>query len=559
MLFDRYINSVLLISILFGMNGCSSSGVEDTQDRDIDLNSKILYNKAAYIPSMCYTKTVDENGVVHNPCYSCHTKSKAPNFINDGDLQLSYSFASYATKNHWSNLFIDRSKDVDKISDDEIEKYVRVSNYFDSKNNIILAKKLSNLPKEWDLVGNKYWYGYIPDCYFNFDKDGFDKNPKTSQYTGWRAFLYTPFLGTFWPTNGSIDDVMIRLSKDFQQDVNGEFDIDIYRVNLAIVELLIKRKDVEIKPIDESRINFDINHDGVLSIVDKIEYKKDNLHYVGKAGILEEEGKIDVFEGLFPLGTEFLHTVRYVDVDDSAKVKLAPRMKEVRYSKKLYTMTPEDLKKQAEMEADDKMYYPNQLEQFDGNFQSGISNRQGWYYQGFIEDAKGDLRPQSYEETLYCIGCHRGLGATTDGIFAFPRKISGRDVPQYGWIYAPNLADTFKIKEPKREDGKYEYSFYLQNNQAGDEFRGNEEVLDKFFNPDSSLKEDMIDKLHSDINILIMPSKSNALKHNKAYRVIVKEQSFIYGRDATIKPAKNVHREVEQNIFTGVSEMIKAQ
>lgn len=80
---------------------------------------------------------------------------------------------------------------------------------------IIVAKKLENLPKEWDVKHNEKWNGYIPDCYHNFDKDGLDKNKKVN-YTGWVAFAYMPFLGTFWPTNASTDDVLIRLSKKFR-------------------------------------------------------------------------------------------------------------------------------------------------------------------------------------------------------------------------------------------------------------------------------------------------------------------------------------------------------
>ncbi|MCJ7765122.1 MAG: hypothetical protein MUP09_04200 [Thiovulaceae bacterium] len=32
---------------------------------------------------------------------------------------------------------------------------------------------------------------------------------------------------------------------------------------------------------------------------------------------------------------------------------------------------------------------------------------------------------------------------------------------------------------------------------------------------------------------------------NNAYKIIVEEQRYIYGRDAHIKPVENVHREVE--------------
>lgn len=92
---------------------------------------------------------------------------------------------------------------------------------------IIVAKKLENLPKEWDVKHNEKWNGYIPDCYHNFDKDGLDKNKKVN-YTGWVAFAYMPFLGTFWPTNASTDDVLIRLSKKFRI-INGIFDKETYK------------------------------------------------------------------------------------------------------------------------------------------------------------------------------------------------------------------------------------------------------------------------------------------------------------------------------------------
>ncbi len=89
---------------------------------------------------------------------------------------------------------------------------------------------------------------------------------------------------------------------------------------------------------------------------------------------------------------------------------------------------------------------------------------------------------------------------------------------------------------------QYEYSIYLMYNQAGDEFRSNTEVREKFFNSDGSIKEDMLTALHDDVSLLLFPSRERALTLNKAYKVIVGEQSYIYGRDATVKPASNVHK-----------------
>ncbi|MEA1983430.1 MAG: hypothetical protein U9N39_07790, partial [Campylobacterota bacterium] len=54
-----------------------------------------------------------------------------------------------------------------------------------------------------------------------------------------------------------------------------------------------------------------------------------------------------------------------------------------------------------------------------------------------------------------------------------------------------------------------------------------------------------LDELHGDISKLILPSAKRALELNKAYRVIVEEQSYIYGRDAHVKPVENVHKELE--------------
>jgi hypothetical protein len=65
-----------------------------------DLTSKAIVNKkSAYISPQCYTKTKDANNKVHNPCYSCHTDSKIPNYINDKDLQEVYAFSENSYKN----------------------------------------------------------------------------------------------------------------------------------------------------------------------------------------------------------------------------------------------------------------------------------------------------------------------------------------------------------------------------------------------------------------------------------------------------------------------------
>lgn len=107
-----------------------------------------------------------------------------------------------------------------------------------------------------------------------------------------------------------------------------------------------------------------------------------------------------------------------------------------------------------------------------------------------------------------------------------------------------------------RGDGKYEYGHYLQQNGAGDEFRGNEEIKAKFFNADGSLKADMLEQLRGDVTILLNPSRARALALNKAYKALVDEQSFAFGRDANVTPVATVHRSIRIGTSTGIATAI---
>ena len=259
--------------------------------------------------------------------------------------------------------------------------------------------------------------------------------------------------------------------------------------------------------------------------------------------------------GLFPETTEFLHSVRYIDVDENGNSKMAARMKELRYAKKSSWRTYSELKLAHDHEVKEENDFPDRLEPFIGDVEFGLSNGEGWVYQGFIEDASGELRPQTYEETVFCMGCHSNLGATTDDIFSFPRKLSARNPYQQGW-YHWMQKDLKNTPEPLRSDGNFEYSYYLKNNQAGDEFRENDEVIKHFFDEAGTLKPDEIEKLHSDVTHLLSPSKERALTLNKAYKVIVDEQSFVEGRDAIVKPPRNIHESVADEQPSGVEVML---
>lgn len=242
----------------------------------IEVENNIDYSKntnpTAYIPPMCYTKTVDANTKAHNPCYSCHTKGEKPNFLDDSDLQTHYEFPKSGKTNPWRNLFNTNKSQV--YSDKEIESYIQENNYLDEKGDIILNK---NLPANWG--------GYIPDCYFHFDEDGFDKNPKTGEYSGWRAYRYYPFLGTFWATNGSSDDVLIRLPFPFQADKNRKFNLEIYKTNLAIVEAFLKQKTIQTETLDENISGIDLDQNSKLEKTNQVKYTWPTLpmRYAGMA------------------------------------------------------------------------------------------------------------------------------------------------------------------------------------------------------------------------------------------------------------------------------------
>ena len=401
------------------------------------------------------------------------------------------------------------------------------------------------------------------------------------------------FWGTFWPTNGSTDDVIIRLGKDFRVNEKGEFDKEVYNLNLSIVEALIKQADIKIDATDENKYGFDMNQNGKLDIAEKIVFKwiqpkYDNetfkisgfsMTYVGKAKKLLEENRLNIAPGLYPIQTEFLHTVRYIGVDKEEKIVMAPRMKELRYGKKVRWHTYSELKNLGLSKLKGKNDNPDRLDEFLGDAETGLYNALGWKYQGFIEDINGELRPQSYEETFFCMGCHNNIGAIADSTFVFQRKL-GRDSFQKGW-YHWSQKGLEGIKDRLLENGDTEYVQYLKVNNAGDEFRQNKEVMEKFFvknwekdekniqkdllekleNPEAyqkqywKLKKEEIEKLKNDISHLILPSPKRALQLNKAYKVIVDEQSFALGRDSHIKPILNVHKELKDGQKTQLEKV----
>jgi hypothetical protein len=239
-------------------------------------------------------------------------------------------------------------------------------------------------------------------------------------------------------------------------------------------------------------------------------------------------------QGIYPMDTEFLHTVRYVGFDDDGGITLSTRIKEVRYMRKSYALPKFALAQGYTEEHWDKEQ--GRLPGYIDRGQRGLDNEMGWLVQGFIEDSRGELRASTYEENMFCMGCHTSAGATIDKTFSFPRKIDGAA----GWGYidlrgmpdAPNMGET-----------KGEFATYFER-AGSSEFRSNDEITARFFDADGRADARRI-AAASDVYELIAPSRERALLLNKAYRVIVADQDFIHGRDATVKPPANVYERID--------------
>lgn len=469
-----------------------------------------LSNGEAVVPPQCYTRTEIRN----NPCYVCHQDpiEGRENVMADADLQEAYSFSELGMTNHWQNLFEDRSARVAAISDEEISRYIAEDNY-------------SELPSR---LRERDFKGWIPDLKnlhlgaAAFDAQGFAKDG-----SHWVAFNYKPFPSTFWPTNGSTDDVMIRLHERFRTDKDGKESADIYKANLAILEANIKGvKEVGSLPVDENRIGKDLNGNGTLETITRVTKVG---AWVGAA----DEEVLDTH--LYPQGTEFLHTVRYVGVSKDGMIGSSARMKEVRYSKKAKAFSKPMYARRYDMEAMEKE--AGNLPAYHELGQYGIDNGNGWAIQGFIEDKKGRLRAYTYEENFSCMGCHNTIGSTIDKTFSFPRKIDG---PKgWGYLDLKGMPDA-----PNKGEKLGEIVTYLARAGGGSEFRNNDEMSRKWFKEDGSLDPDKLGKA-KDVYDLITPSPERAHALNKAYRTIVEDQDFIFGKDAILSPPKNVYDKID--------------
>ncbi|WP_205632931.1 hypothetical protein [Enhygromyxa salina] len=552
----------LSISLLLLVTACNAAAsehspaeVEPGEDQVVPA-TRVAANASAYIPSQCYADTIDADGGVHNPCFACHHDGWRPNFVADGSVQLAYDLPDPALTNPWTNLRVDRSAAIAATDTAELLRYVRDSNYREG-DALLLADRLATPPSAWDPNGDGVWSGYTPDAWFEFDQRGFDRSPDGTA-TGWRAYAFRPMPGAFFPTNGgSLGDALIRLPPVFRRNARGTESLEVYELNLAILEALITRADVVIDPTSERPLGVDLDGDGSLGTATRIRFqwaplRGQTMRWVGAAGVAQDQGEIGLAAGLFPVGTELLHSVRYLDVTQTEQVVMAPRMKELRYARKRSALSYSELDEAAAEDAKQRIDFPDRVRDVIGQLERGVDNGIGWVYQGFIEDAGGQLRPQTVEETMFCVGCHSGVGATDDGIYSFGRKL-GAQAPGRGWIHA--AADHgYRVGDHTRADGLGEYATYLIHNGAGDDFRANQELLARFFDERGEPQREIIDALAQDVTPLLIPSPARALALDAAYRLVVQEQSFVLGRDAVLAPTPNLHTELAPAQPTGIEQ-----
>ena len=467
-----------------------------------------VYNPESVIPPQCYTKTNGKN----NPCYACHQSydksENRPNQMGDGTLQGNYEFSDVGLTNSWKNLFVDRRELIADISDEAILNYISEDNY--------TASTTNGLPDEMQIKQLSY-----PD-------KAFGEHGIANDGSGWVAYNYKPFPSTFWPTNGSTGDAMIRLPVAFQQR-KGQYSEDVYLANLTLLEMALKDvHTLAVPELNEQTIGMDLDGNGALS--EAITHIQRQSHYVGDAS------SIELSYQLYPQGTELLHTVRYIGVDDEGQIYNAPRMKEVRYMQKALFRSKESLASAYYAEAKDKAFEKLPQTRYLSEEQ-GIDNGFGWTLNAYIEDAEGQLRPKHEQELAFCNGCHKTVGSTFDQTFSFARKVPGAR----GWGYI-NLHEIDDVPNINEQEG--EFLTYMQRVGGGDEFRQNAEMLARWFNADGELNEAKVKQAKS-VYELITPSPERALALNKAYQTIVKEQSYLFGRDATITEAANVLSEID--------------
>jgi hypothetical protein len=420
-------------------------------------------NEDPSIPAQCWIETGYGS---QNACKYCHTVELArrghgnawPMDVNV-EAQVLYAFPSpNLNRVNWDNVIhpqrlVARLEEaglaVPRPGDAANLNYVRTDNW-----RAAYAEARPDGDETWDNRSNpdsplRLLPALDPDHLYSWraedateggrhgyvDREGFVRNERGG-YTGWRAVNFFPY-AIFTPLTGSVSGIYIRLPQAFRTQ-DGEADLDVYRRNLALLERQIKAR------------------------------APSRATYFGDAN------QVPVRPGFYPVGTEFAHPLHYVDlaadgergtgldgvaasesVDYEFPGTRSKRVKEVRYLYKWKDVSLEDIGEDEEGGATI----------LGREWQGWIDNQAGWILAAYIEDRKGELRPQTTEELLQCLGCHSRVGNTVDAVWSLQRKLPGA----LGWgemdygaydSAQPGRTRLADYRNPGLDKGELEYFFW---------------------------------------------------------------------------------------------------
>jgi len=406
---------------------------------------KPSFNEDPGIPAQCWIET---GYGTQNACQYCHTDYlstvKHGNAFPIGEDQEKYSFPKPALNRIlWQNVIyperITQRLTADGIAVPELEDvdYVRMDNWSPLYRAVRATGDTGWINKKTGYPEFLLFPALDPNHLFPFvaanptfggrhgyvDPQGFIRNEKNG-YTGWRAVNFFPY-ALFTPLTGSVSGIYLRLPELFMKK-NGVFSLETYLENLDILERNIKRQ-----PCDAT-------------------------HYKGDASAEA------VKKGFYPVGTEFAHPLHYVDLkaDGEAGQKLdgvmtspslsyefpgtrSKRVKEIRYMYKWKDVTLKDIALEDEPEGEESG--SEEFETYIGREGQGwVDNGAGWILAAYIENRRGELRPQTTEELAQCIGCHAKTGNTIDSVWSLQRKLPGAE----GW--ADMNYGRYNSKSPSR-------------------------------------------------------------------------------------------------------------
>ena len=232
---------------------------------------------------------------------------------------------------------------------------------------------------------------------------------------------------------------------------------------------------INVSPFTERSVEEDIDGDGVISNSIIKSLKKRSYYFGGASHI-----KAEPF--LYPKGTEFLHTLRYLELGSEGEVKASRRIKELRYMKKHSFISVANLKSRYTNERLEKLdgMLPNPLWLGDRGYDNGF----GWYVSGFIEGESGYLRPQTREESLFVWVVILQLVLQSIRLLVLLEKnqVEAIDLKANGTLRESFLA--------RSNLSSGEIAQYFLRVGGGDEFRSNDEMIQKFLKEDGSLKNE---------------------------------------------------------------------